>query len=80
VPYHPPNGTAGEWMEDPYGEVGYTYSGPGMYHTHNITETIILILQAFDYHSTLSPHGQEVDMSSPSMQITTLRLCLSVSF
>lgn len=24
-----PEGTAGEWFEDPYGEVGYTFSGPG---------------------------------------------------
>ena len=29
IPYHSPNGTAGEWLNDPYGEVGYTYSGPG---------------------------------------------------
>ncbi|KAH8816010.1 non-hemolytic phospholipase C precursor [Xylogone sp. PMI_703] len=29
VPYHSPEGTPGEWLEDPYGEVGYTYSGPG---------------------------------------------------
>lgn len=29
VPYHSPNGTAGEWLEDPYNLVGYTYSGPG---------------------------------------------------
>lgn len=29
TPYHSPDGTAGEWLEDPYGEVGYTYSGPG---------------------------------------------------
>lgn len=24
-----PEGTAGEWFEDPYGELGYTFSGPG---------------------------------------------------
>jgi hypothetical protein len=24
-----PNGTKGEWFEDPYGELGYTFSGPG---------------------------------------------------
>jgi phospholipase C len=29
VPYHSPNGTAGEWLNDPYNLVGYTYSGPG---------------------------------------------------
>lgn len=29
VPYHSPNGTAGEWLSDPYDQVGYTYSGPG---------------------------------------------------
>ncbi|KAJ9634742.1 hypothetical protein H2204_006191 [Knufia peltigerae] len=28
-PYHSPNGTAGEWLEDPYGLFGYTFSGPG---------------------------------------------------
>ncbi|RDW63537.1 hypothetical protein BP6252_11082 [Coleophoma cylindrospora] len=25
-----PEGTAGEWFEDPYGELGYTFSGPGI--------------------------------------------------
>jgi phospholipase C len=29
VPYHSPNGTVGEWLEDPYKEVGFTYTGPG---------------------------------------------------
>ena len=29
TPYHSPQGTPGEWLEDPYGNVGYTYSGPG---------------------------------------------------
>ncbi|KAH8662378.1 phosphoesterase family-domain-containing protein [Xylariales sp. PMI_506] len=29
VPYHSPNGTQGEWLEDPYSEFGYTISGPG---------------------------------------------------
>ncbi|KAG9664115.1 phosphoesterase-domain-containing protein, partial [Aureobasidium melanogenum] len=29
VPYHSPNGTAGEWIEDPYNEYGYVYTGPG---------------------------------------------------
>ncbi|KAE8443036.1 hypothetical protein EG329_002430 [Mollisiaceae sp. DMI_Dod_QoI] len=29
TPYHSPSGTEGEWLEDPYGQVGYTYSGPG---------------------------------------------------
>ncbi|UKZ57531.1 hypothetical protein TrVGV298_011389 [Trichoderma virens] len=28
-PYHSPQGTAGEWIQDPYGEVGYTFLGPG---------------------------------------------------
>ncbi|KAL6825781.1 putative phospholipase C [Trichoderma sp. SZMC 28015] len=28
-PYHSPNGTSGEWIQDPYGEVGYTFLGPG---------------------------------------------------
>ncbi|KAK6073106.1 hypothetical protein SCUP234_08943 [Seiridium cupressi] len=28
-PYHSPNGTAGEWIQDPYSEFGYTFSGPG---------------------------------------------------
>ncbi|KAK1092609.1 hypothetical protein LTR48_004005 [Friedmanniomyces endolithicus] len=29
VPYHSPQGTTGEWVEDPYGEYGYVYTGPG---------------------------------------------------
>lgn len=29
TPYHSPSGTAGEWIEDPYGEFGYVYTGPG---------------------------------------------------
>lgn len=29
IPYHSPPGTPGEWIEDPYNQVGYTYSGPG---------------------------------------------------
>lgn len=29
TPYHSPVGTAGEWIEDPYGEAGFTYTGPG---------------------------------------------------
>ncbi|KAJ4418534.1 hypothetical protein N0V82_005514 [Gnomoniopsis sp. IMI 355080] len=29
-PYHAPEGTAGEWFEDPYGEFGETFSGPGV--------------------------------------------------
>lgn len=29
VPYHSPKGTAGEWLNDPYNLVRYTYSGPG---------------------------------------------------
>jgi len=29
TPYHSPSGTAGEWIEDPYGKAGYTYTGPG---------------------------------------------------
>lgn len=29
IPYHSPEGTVGEWLEDPYKEVGYTYTGPG---------------------------------------------------
>ncbi|KAG4438159.1 hypothetical protein IFR05_006370 [Cadophora sp. M221] len=29
TPYHSPSGTPGEWLQDPYGIVGYTYSGPG---------------------------------------------------
>jgi phospholipase C len=29
TPYHSPSGTQGEWLNDPYGKVGYTYSGPG---------------------------------------------------
>lgn len=28
-PYHSPEGTAGEWFDDPYGDFGYTFSGPG---------------------------------------------------
>lgn len=28
-PYRSPNGTSGEWIEDPYGQVGYTFVGPG---------------------------------------------------
>ncbi|KAL2206868.1 non-hemolytic phospholipase c [Sarocladium strictum] len=30
MPIVSPEGTAGEWFEDPYGELGYTYSGPGV--------------------------------------------------
>ncbi|KAJ5759501.1 hypothetical protein N7520_006657 [Penicillium odoratum] len=30
VPFHSPEGTAGEWMEDPYGLFGNIYSGPGV--------------------------------------------------
>jgi len=29
TPYHSPPGTSGEWLNDPYGVFGYTYSGPG---------------------------------------------------
>ncbi|KAI1608770.1 non-hemolytic phospholipase C precursor [Exophiala viscosa] len=29
TPYHSPNGTEGEWLEDPYDMFGYTFSGPG---------------------------------------------------
>nr|POE72047.1 non-hemolytic phospholipase c [Quercus suber] len=29
TPYHSPNGTAVEWIQDPYGEYGYVYTGPG---------------------------------------------------
>lgn len=29
VPYHSPSGTEGEWVQDPYDLVGYTYTGPG---------------------------------------------------
>lgn len=29
TPFHSPRGTAGEWIEDPYGAVNYTYTGPG---------------------------------------------------
>ena len=29
IPYHSPSGTTGEWLNDPYNKVGYTYSGPG---------------------------------------------------
>jgi phospholipase C len=29
TPYHSPQGTVGEWMEDPYAGLGQTYSGPG---------------------------------------------------
>jgi phospholipase C len=29
TPYHSPSGTPGEWLQDPYGKFGYTYSGPG---------------------------------------------------
>ncbi|KAL9476434.1 hypothetical protein ACSS6W_006275 [Trichoderma asperelloides] len=28
-PYRSPNGTSGEWIQDPYGQVGYTFIGPG---------------------------------------------------
>ncbi|KAM0547825.1 hypothetical protein ACHAPJ_010171 [Fusarium lateritium] len=28
-PYHAPDGTAGEWIDDPYGEAGRTVIGPG---------------------------------------------------
>jgi phospholipase C len=31
TPFHSPTGTAGEWIEDPYGAVNYTYTGPGKY-------------------------------------------------
>ncbi|KOS22471.1 Non-hemolytic phospholipase C [Escovopsis weberi] len=29
-PYHSPEGTPGEWIDDPYNEVGYTFAGPGI--------------------------------------------------
>jgi phospholipase C len=29
TPYHSPNGTSGEWIQDPYNKAGYTYTGPG---------------------------------------------------
>lgn len=29
VPYHSPAGTEGEWIEDPLGEFGQVYTGPG---------------------------------------------------
>ena len=29
VPYHSPAGTEGEWIEDPLGVFGQTYTGPG---------------------------------------------------
>ncbi len=28
-PFHAPEGTAGEWMEDPYGNFGNVFAGPG---------------------------------------------------
>ncbi|POR35066.1 Non-hemolytic phospholipase C [Tolypocladium paradoxum] len=28
-PYRSPDGTAGEWLDDPYGQVGHTFAGPG---------------------------------------------------
>jgi phospholipase C len=28
-PYHAPDGTPGEWLNDPYGKVGHTFAGPG---------------------------------------------------
>lgn len=28
-PYRSPDGTPGEWLDDPYGEVGHTFVGPG---------------------------------------------------
>jgi phospholipase C len=31
TPFHSPKGTAGEWIDDPYGAVNYTYTGPGMF-------------------------------------------------
>ncbi|RHZ47182.1 hypothetical protein CDV55_100609 [Aspergillus turcosus] len=30
VPFHSPEGTPGEWMEDPYGEFGQVFVGPGV--------------------------------------------------
>ncbi|KAJ9133694.1 Phosphoesterase-domain-containing protein [Pleurostoma richardsiae] len=29
TPYHSPQGTAGEWIQDPYADSGYTFAGPG---------------------------------------------------
>lgn len=29
TPFHSPSGTEGEWVQDPYGSAGYTYTGPG---------------------------------------------------
>ncbi|EME78561.1 uncharacterized protein MYCFIDRAFT_80962, partial [Pseudocercospora fijiensis CIRAD86] len=29
TPFHSPQGTAGEWVQDPFGFAGYTYTGPG---------------------------------------------------
>lgn len=28
-PYHSPDGTPGEWLDDPWGQVGHTFAGPG---------------------------------------------------
>lgn len=28
-PYRSPDGTPGEWLDDPYGKVGHTFTGPG---------------------------------------------------
>ncbi|KJZ70500.1 hypothetical protein HIM_10129 [Hirsutella minnesotensis 3608] len=28
-PYRSPDGTPGEWLDDPYGQVGHTFAGPG---------------------------------------------------
>ncbi len=30
TPFHSPEGTAGEWMQDPYGDFGQVFTGPGM--------------------------------------------------
>jgi phospholipase C len=29
TPYHSPQGTAGEWLQDPFSSFGFTYAGPG---------------------------------------------------
>lgn len=80
MPYHSPNGTAGEWIEDPYNEYGHVYTGPG-------TSVVLCIrcirfdrFQDFVYHSISSCH-RRVEATCTLSMLTTYRKSSSlVSF
>lgn len=37
IPFHSPEGTPGEWIEDPYGVFGKLYVGPGKSRHHSMS-------------------------------------------